>query len=104
MFAIVTEPVIELRDLMSVETGTRLRVYTDEVPVVPGVNAVVLQYRKAGLTSWQTDTPTLIADGPRWLIETMLPWAASDEVELRVMVTPPQGQSTFSRSISVKLA
>lgn len=103
MFAINTEPVTAIRDTMTVVVATRLRLFTDEVNVVPGVNTVVLQYRPAGTNAWQTDTPELVRDGPRWVIETALPWAAAQETELRVQVTPPQGQSTFTRSISVKL-
>lgn len=85
--------------------GTDLEIVTDEIVVVPGQNTVILQHRRAGTVPWTSVQPDLVPHaGGTWAMRLVLPWPADVETEMRVMVTPPQGQSSLTRAISVKLA
>lgn len=94
----------ERQDAEGGSIGTAIELYTDEVAIVPGQNTAIVQWRMAGTVPWQTLTPDPFRDASRWKLRFDLPWSLDGAVDLRVMVTPPAGQATFSRSVIVKLA
>lgn len=83
---------------------TVVTVYTDEVAYTPAIGTAALQWRLAGTTTWSSLTPEPVQDAARWKWRFDLPWAMTQLVECRAVITRPVGQPITTRTIPLKLA